>query len=213
MSSSKILSRAFTRSLARTTATNGLLRPTSSKLPATIQLSSYNKPSSLSRKLHTTTTLRFHQTSRSLSEMPDYPTSHAKIANPINTTNFIDNVAVESKATQWIDLHDPATNNLVTRVPQSTPDELKAAVDSAAKAFPAWKATSLLHRQQIMFKLVSLIRQNWDRLAASITLEQGKTLSDAKGDVLRGLQVAEVCLPLFLFFVFFSFEYIGGYGG
>ena len=42
-----------------------------------------------------------------------------------------------------------------------------------------------------MFKFVSLIREHWDRLAASITLEQGKTFADAKGDVLRGLQVAE----------------------
>ncbi len=42
-----------------------------------------------------------------------------------------------------------------------------------------------------MFKFVALIRQHWDRLAASITLEQGKTFADAKGDVLRGLQVAE----------------------
>jgi malonate-semialdehyde dehydrogenase (acetylating)/methylmalonate-semialdehyde dehydrogenase len=46
-------------------------------------------------------------------------------------------------------------------------------------------------RQQIMFKFTNLIRENWDRLAASITLEQGKVVSDAKGDVLRGLQVAE----------------------
>lgn len=42
-----------------------------------------------------------------------------------------------------------------------------------------------------MFKFVALIRENWDRLAASITLEQGKTLADARGDVLRGVQVAE----------------------
>lgn len=46
-------------------------------------------------------------------------------------------------------------------------------------------------KQQIMFKLSGLIRENWDRLAAAITLEQGKTFADAKGDVLRGLQVAE----------------------
>jgi len=103
----------------------------------------------------------------------------------------LDNKFINSKATQWIDLHDPATNNLVTRVPQSTDEELKAAVDSAEKAFPAWRATSLLARQQIMFKYVSLIREHWDRLAASITLEQGKTFADARGDVLRGLQVAE----------------------
>lgn len=46
-------------------------------------------------------------------------------------------------------------------------------------------------RQQVLFRYVSLIRANWDRLAASITLEQGKTFDDARGDVLRGLQVAE----------------------
>lgn len=123
-----------------------------------------------------------------------YITNHDKIASPVDTKYFLDNEFVDSKTTEWIDLYDPATNNLVTRVPQSTEEELKAAVDSAAKAFPGWKATSLLARQQVMFRFVALIRENWDRLAASITLEQGKTFADAKGDVLRGLQVAEVCI-------------------
>ncbi|KAJ5679569.1 Methylmalonate-semialdehyde dehydrogenase [Penicillium macrosclerotiorum] len=118
-------------------------------------------------------------------------TDHEPIANPIDTTNFIDNEFVTSKATTWIDLHDPATNNLVTRVPQSTDEELQAAVKSAEKAFPAWRATSIIAKQQILFKFTNLIRENWDRLAASITLEQGKTFADARGDVLRGLQVAE----------------------
>ncbi|KAK9379343.1 Aldehyde/histidinol dehydrogenase [Kockiozyma suomiensis] len=120
-----------------------------------------------------------------------YIVNHDKIENPQNTKVFIDNQLIESKASTWIDLHDPATNNLVTRVPQSTPDELTAAVDSAEKAFKSWRRTTLLTRQQIMFKFVQLIRRDWDRLAASITLEQGKTFADAKGDVLRGLQVAE----------------------
>lgn len=146
----------------------------------------------------TTAVRRLHATNRHLAAASTaartaqtYPTSHAQIPNPQDTQNFLDNKFVPSKTTQWIDLFDPATNNLVTRVPQSTDAELKAAVDSAQKAFPAWRATSLLARQQIMFKYVALIRENWDRLAASITLEQGKTLADAKGDVLRGLQVAE----------------------
>lgn len=121
----------------------------------------------------------------------DYPMTHEKIASPADTQNFVDNKFVSSKTTEWIDLHDPATNNLVTRVPQNTLEELKAATESAKKAFPAWKATSIMTKQQIMFKFVALIRANWDRLAASITLEQGKTFADAKGDVLRGLQVAE----------------------
>lgn len=59
----------------------------------------------------------------------------------------------------------------------STDAELKAAVESAQKAFPAWKATSVMARQQIMFKFTQLVRDNWDRLAASITLEQGKTFA------------------------------------
>ena len=117
--------------------------------------------------------------------------SHEKIASPADTTNFIDNQFEASQTSQWIDLHDPATNNLVTRVPQSTDAELRAAVESAQKAFPAWKATSIMHRQQVMFKLTALIRENMDRLANSITIEQGKTFADAKGDVLRGLQVCE----------------------
>ena len=121
----------------------------------------------------------------------EYPTTHEQINSPTDTQNFLDNQFLPSKTSQWIDLHDPATNNLVTRVPQSTDEELHAAVESAKKAFPAWRATSVLHRQQIMFKFVALIREHWDRLAANITLEQGKTFADARGDVLRGLQVAE----------------------
>ncbi|KAF2750732.1 methylmalonate-semialdehyde dehydrogenase [Sporormia fimetaria CBS 119925] len=138
---------------------------------------------------------RLHATAQHLrpvaAAQAEYPMSHAKIQSPADTQNFLDNKFVPSKATQWIDLHDPATNELVTRVPQSTDEELTAAVDSAERAFKTWKETSLLARQQIMFKYTALIRENWDRLAASITLEQGKTFADAKGDVLRGLQVAE----------------------
>lgn len=121
----------------------------------------------------------------------DFIRDHKPIASPANTTNFIGNAFVPSKSTTFHDVHDPATNNVVTRVPQSTDEELNAAVESAERAFPAWKSASILTRQTIMFNFVSLIKQNWDRLAASITLEQGKTFADAKGDVLRGLQVAE----------------------
>lgn len=143
------------------------------------------------RALRHTAPRRFGYSTRAALPVPSWPTTHAKIDAPPPTYNFIDNSFKQSAATEWIDVHDPATNNVVTRVPESTDAELHAAVESAQKAFPAWKNTSLLRRQQIMFNYVSLIRQNWDRLAASITLEQGKTLADARGDVLRGLQVAE----------------------
>ncbi|KAI1197491.1 Aldehyde/histidinol dehydrogenase [Nemania serpens] len=146
----------------------------------------------------TTAAMRLAATARHIRPMSaltstatSYPTTHDKISAPKDTPYFIDNQFVPSNADKFIELHDPATNNLVTRVPQMTDAELQAAVQSAKKAFPAWRNTSVLARQQIMFKFVNLIRENWDRLAASITLEQGKTFADAKGDVLRGLQVAE----------------------
>ena len=157
-----------------------------------LKMSSANQASKVAtRRLHATAQhLRPAVALASTAE--SYPSSHEKIQYTTDTPYFVDNQFVQSETTQWIDLHDPATNNLVTRVPQSTDAELKAAVESAKKAFPSWRATSIIARQQIMFKFVELVRQNWDRLAASITLEQGKTLADAKGDVLRGLQVAEM---------------------
>ncbi|ORY80365.1 methylmalonate-semialdehyde dehydrogenase mitochondrial precursor [Protomyces lactucae-debilis] len=118
-------------------------------------------------------------------------TSHFDNPAPKDTQNFLNNKFVDSKASKFIDVHDPATNIVVTRVPESTKEEMEAAVEAAKAAFPAWRKTTILARQQIMFKLVGLIRENWDRLAASITLEQGKTMADARGDVLRGLQVCE----------------------
>lgn len=140
------------------------------------------------RRLHATAA---HLNPALASTATSFPTTHEKIADVTNTPYFLDNEFRASAADQLIPLYDPATNNLVTRVPQMTDAELEAAVASAEKAFPAWKDTSVIARQAIMFKFVALIRENWDRLAASITLEQGKTFADAKGDVLRGLQVAE----------------------
>ncbi|KAI1763452.1 methylmalonate semialdehyde dehydrogenase [Hypoxylon sp. FL1150] len=165
---------------------------------ATRLSSSFSSPASPIMTSRTTAARRIAATAQHLRPMSalastatSYPTTHERIAKPEDTPWFVDNEFLPSKADKFIELYDPATNNLVTRVPQSTDAELQAAVDSAQKAFPAWRNMSVLARQQIMFKYVNLIRENWDRLAASITLEQGKTFVDARGDVLRGLQVAE----------------------
>jgi malonate-semialdehyde dehydrogenase (acetylating)/methylmalonate-semialdehyde dehydrogenase len=128
------------------------------------------------RRLHATAQ-HLKPTAATAFTADNYPTTHEKIQNVQDTPYFIDNKFVKSEATNFIELHDPATNNLVTRVPQSTGAELKAAVESAQKAFPAWRATSVMARQQIMFKFTQLVRENWDRVAASITLQQGKTFA------------------------------------
>lgn len=82
---------------------------------------------------------------------------------------------------------NPATQQVVSRCPQSTPDEFEAAVAAAKAAFPAWRNTPVPTRQRVMFKLAELVRAHKDELAAAITTEQGKTIADAHGDVFRGL--------------------------
>ncbi|QKX55570.1 uncharacterized protein TRUGW13939_02664 [Talaromyces rugulosus] len=184
--------RSLARGVSALSSSSPRMVASSRSLVTAARTASWRTPSaSLRRSLHASARSWQAATTSAASTATEYPNSHERVATPIDTTNFIDNEFVSSQATTWIDLHDPATNNLVSRVPQSTDAELKAAVASAEKAFPAWRATSIMSRQQIMFKFVALIRQHWDRLAASITLEQGKTFADAKGDVLRGLQVAE----------------------
>ena len=98
---------------------------------------------------------------------------------------------VESKTTQWRDVVNPATQEVLARVPFATPEEINAAVASAKEAFKTWKKTPIGARSRIFLKLQQLIRENMGELAALLTAEQGKTLPDAEGDVFRGLEVVE----------------------
>eukprot|EP01032_Pedospumella_encystans_P030276 gene30276-34171_t len=105
--------------------------------------------------------------------------------------NFINGKFEDSKTTEWINLYNPATQELVCQVPQSTPEELKRAEQGAAEAFKTWKEVPVQQRQRIFLKLQALIREHTEEIARSITIEQGKTLPDARGDVFRGLEVVE----------------------
>jgi len=107
------------------------------------------------------------------------------------TQLFIDGKFVDSKATEFVDVYNPATQEVVTRVPIATPEELKAATDAASRALKTWSTTPISSRQRIMFNYQKLIRDNTDLLAESIVRENGKTMADARGDVFRGLEVVE----------------------
>ena len=98
---------------------------------------------------------------------------------------------VESKTTQWRDVVNPATQQVLARVPLATPDELAAAVAAAQAAFKTWRKTPIGARARIFLKYQQLIRENMAEVAAILTAEQGKTLPDAEGDIFRGLEVVE----------------------
>ncbi|MCD5330007.1 CoA-acylating methylmalonate-semialdehyde dehydrogenase [Chromobacterium piscinae] len=98
---------------------------------------------------------------------------------------------VESKTTEWRDIVNPATQEVLARVPLATADEVNAAVAAAKEAFKTWKKTPIGARARIFLKYQQLIRENMKELAAILTAEQGKTLADAEGDIFRGLEVVE----------------------
>ena len=98
---------------------------------------------------------------------------------------------VESQTTEWRDVVNPATQQVLARVPFATAEEINAAVASAKEAFKTWKKTPIGARARVFLKLQQLIRENMGELAALLTAEQGKTLPDAEGDVFRGLEVVE----------------------
>ncbi|SEJ76146.1 malonate-semialdehyde dehydrogenase (acetylating) / methylmalonate-semialdehyde dehydrogenase [Pseudomonas linyingensis] len=98
---------------------------------------------------------------------------------------------VESQTTEWRDVVNPATQEVLARVPFATAEEMNAAVASAREAFKTWRKTPVGARARIFLKFQQLIRENMKELAAILTAEQGKTLPDAEGDVFRGLEVVE----------------------
>ena len=92
---------------------------------------------------------------------------------------------------RYADVFDPATGQVTRRAPLASVDDVRAAVDAAASAFPDWSATTPLNRARVMFKFKELLERHAGDLAAIITSEHGKVLSDARGEVTRGLEVVE----------------------
>jgi len=105
--------------------------------------------------------------------------------------HFIDGVETTGTSTQFQDVFNPATGDVQARVALATPADLEAAVASAAAAQPKWAAVNPQRRARVFFNYVALLNQHMDELAELLSSEHGKTFDDAKGDVLRGLEVAE----------------------
>ena len=115
----------------------------------------------------------------------------ASLIQPASVKLLINGEFVESRSSQWRDIINPATQQVLARVPFATAEEVAAAVASARTAFQTWRKTPIGARARIFLKFQQLIRENMAELAAILTAEQGKTLADAEGDVFRGLEVVE----------------------
>ena len=106
--------------------------------------------------------------------------------------NFIGGHWVAPTSDAGLELTNPATGEPLGRAPAGSAAEVDAAVKAAHAAFPAWRATPAPDRVQFLFKLKNLLEEHLDELAALITTENGKTLSESKGELRRGIENVEV---------------------
>jgi malonate-semialdehyde dehydrogenase (acetylating)/methylmalonate-semialdehyde dehydrogenase len=97
----------------------------------------------------------------------------------------------EPAAERTGEVFDPATGQVTGRVDLASDAEVDAAVAAATEAFATWRRTSLTKRSQVLFAFRELVNARKDEIAAAITAEHGKVLSDAAGEVTRGLEVVE----------------------
>ncbi|TRY25076.1 CoA-acylating methylmalonate-semialdehyde dehydrogenase [Brevibacillus sp. LEMMJ03] len=105
--------------------------------------------------------------------------------------NYIAGEWVESQSDRYEDIPNPATGELLSRVPLSTRDDVDKAVQAAKAAFPAWSETPAVERARVMFRFQHLLWENQDELARMITLENGKNLPEAQAELLRGIEMVE----------------------
>jgi malonate-semialdehyde dehydrogenase (acetylating)/methylmalonate-semialdehyde dehydrogenase len=106
-------------------------------------------------------------------------------------THWIDGKSWSGDTERSGDVFDPAAGKVTGQVDLAGPAEIDAAVGAAARAFPGWRATSLARRGTVLFEFRRLLNERRNDVAAAITAEHGKVLSDAAGEVQRGLEVVE----------------------
>jgi malonate-semialdehyde dehydrogenase (acetylating)/methylmalonate-semialdehyde dehydrogenase len=112
-------------------------------------------------------------------------------AAPRRLDHFIGGKPFPGDGSRWSDVFNPATGEVTAQVPLGGAATVDAAVAAATAALPGWADTTPLRRARILFKFKELLEKNADEIAALITHEHGKVLSDAKGELTRGIEVVE----------------------
>ncbi|PPD15611.1 MAG: methylmalonate-semialdehyde dehydrogenase (CoA acylating) [Methylobacterium sp.] len=108
--------------------------------------------------------------------------------------HFIGGKHVPGTSGRFADVYQPMDGSVRGKVALASQAELRAAVENAMAAQPAWAATNPQRRMRVMMKFVELVAKYNDELAEILAREHGKTIPDAKGDIQRGVEVIEVCL-------------------
>jgi malonate-semialdehyde dehydrogenase (acetylating)/methylmalonate-semialdehyde dehydrogenase len=105
--------------------------------------------------------------------------------------HFVGGQRIAGTSGRFGDVFDPAKGEIAARVPLASAAEAAAAVSVARAALPSWSATPPLQRARVLFRFKEAAERHIDELARIITSEHGKVLSDARGEMVRGLEVVE----------------------
>jgi malonate-semialdehyde dehydrogenase (acetylating)/methylmalonate-semialdehyde dehydrogenase len=108
--------------------------------------------------------------------------------------HFIGGKRVEGTSGRYTEVFEPMTGEVRAKVALASKAELRAAVENAKAAQPAWAATNPQRRARVMMKFLELVQKEYDALADILAREHGKTVPDAKGDIQRGLEVVEYAI-------------------
>ncbi|NYT02609.1 MAG: aldehyde dehydrogenase family protein, partial [Methanosarcinales archaeon] len=103
---------------------------------------------------------------------------------------FIDGQWTESSTGETFEDYDPATLELIGRVSRASEEDVNRAVDSAGEAFPAWSSTPAPRRAMILFRAARILEERKEELARLMTVEMGKVLNEARGDVQEAIDMA-----------------------
>ncbi|MBM3153106.1 MAG: CoA-acylating methylmalonate-semialdehyde dehydrogenase, partial [Chloroflexi bacterium] len=106
--------------------------------------------------------------------------------------NYINGEWVEPKVSEYLDVANPATGDLLARTPVCGLDDVAAAAKAAAEALPAWRRTPAQERAQYLFKLRDLMKSNMDEISRTIVKECGKTFDEAKAEMVRAIENVEI---------------------
>ncbi|KIL36032.1 methylmalonate-semialdehyde dehydrogenase [Cohnella kolymensis] len=105
--------------------------------------------------------------------------------------NYIGGQWVSSSSSQYEEVPNPATGEVIAKVPLSNRADLDQAVAAARSAFPEWSKTAVPRRARILFRYQQLLVEHWEELARMVTIENGKSYTEAYGEVQRGIECVE----------------------
>ena len=111
-------------------------------------------------------------------------------------THFIGGKDVRGTSGRFADGFEPMTGDTISKIPLASAAEVRQAVENSKAAQPAWAATNPQRRGRVLMKFLQLVERDNASLAEALAREHGKTIADAKGDILRGVEVAEFSIGI-----------------